>query len=98
MNITFKGKKKTYNLSSDERQFVLSEVMAIQTGKNKGEETYRPLGCYCQIEHVFKRLLHLEINDSLAETFGQLLKAITETKAWIDALVLEKPEPPKDAT
>ena len=97
MNITFKGKKKTYNLSSDERQFVLSEVMAIQTGKNKGDETYRPLGCYCQIEHVFKRLLHLEINDSLAETFEQLLKAITETKAWIDALVLEKTEPPNDA-
>ncbi len=97
MNITFKGKKKTYNLSSDERQFVLSEVMVIQTGKNKGDETYRPLGCYCQIEHVFKRLLPLEINDSLVETFEQLLKAITETKAWIDALVLEKPEPPKDA-
>lgn len=97
MNITFKGKKKTYNLSSDERQLILSEVMLIQTGKNKGDETYRPLGCYCQIEHVFKRLLHLEINDSLVETFEQLLKAITETKAWIDALVLEKPEPPKDA-
>ena len=97
MNITFKGKKKTYNLSSDERQLILSEVMVIQTGKNKGDETYRPLGCYCQIEHVFKRLLHLEINDSLVETFEQLLQAITETNAWIDALLLEKPGPPQDA-
>lgn len=95
MEINFKGKKKKYRLSSDEKQFCLYEVVTAKSGKNKGETTYSPIGYYADLEQVFKKCLHLEINDSDAITFNDLFQAISDTKTWIDTLVSEnsKPQP-----
>lgn len=94
MDINFKGKKKNYNLSSDDKQFTLSEVVKAKTGKNKGEFQYRPIAHYGTLEQVFKRLLQLEINEKDIKTFEGLFQAIIDTKQWISTLVSEKSESP----
>lgn len=94
MEITFKGKKKTYRLTHDGSQFTLSEKVKATTGKMKGQYVYSNSRYYSQIEHVLEKVLHLEISDSDAHSFAELFAAITEAKTMISTLVSENTEPP----
>ena len=90
MEINFKGRKRQYQLSQDERQFILYEVTQGQSGKHKGENLFSPLGFYTKLEILLERVLHLEILDADVKSFKELFKAISEAKAFIGALVLDQ--------
>lgn len=93
MKIKFDGKKRHYELTGNDRQFVLSELVIAQTGKLKGEYVAYPIGYYNKLENVINKIVHLEIVDSKSSTFAELLKAIRETKDYISAIVSEKYKP-----
>jgi hypothetical protein len=93
MKLRFKGKKRQYELTGDDNQFVLSELTKARTGKKKGEISASPIGYYSQLEHVLNKIVHLEIVDSGSKTFEELLRAITDTKEYISTLLSENHKP-----
>lgn len=94
MEITFKGKKKTYQLTSDGNQYVLSEKYKAKEGKKAGQYVYSPIGFFAKVENVLEKVLHLEISDSDAHSFAELFAVIADTKELISTLVSENTEPP----
>ena len=89
MEINFKGKKRSYNLSTSDKQYTLSEIVVAKDGKNKGDKIFSPIGYFSQIENAINRVVHLEIHDSDVDNFNALLTAITDIKKWIGVLVSE---------
>ncbi len=90
MKIKFKGKKRQYELTSDERQFILSEIIKAKTGKNKGEYVIKTIGYFSSLESILNKINYLEIVDSNATSFEELLKAVRDTKKYIGSLLSEK--------
>jgi hypothetical protein len=90
MEINFKGRKRKYQLSQDERQYILYEVNTALSGKHEGEQLFNPLGYYSKIENMLEKVLNLEILDADAKSFKELFKAISEAKTFIGALVSDK--------
>ena len=87
MEINFKGKKRKYQFSTSDRQFVLSEVNKVKDGKTKGELAFSPIGYFSTIEEAINRTVHIEIHDSEAKSFKELFKVIKDLKAWIATIV-----------
>ena len=87
MEINFRGKKRKYRLTSDGSQLILSESRKAKTGKSAGQIMYYPVGYFCKIEDTLQKVLNLEISDSDATTFPELLSAIRETRDMIDRVV-----------
>ena len=89
MELNFKGNKKHYRLTQDDRQFMLAERIKAMSGKLEGSYAYVPIGYYSKFENVLERILLLEISDSDAKSFKGILDAILEAKNFIKVLVLD---------
>ena len=94
MKIKFKGKKRQYELTGDDKQFILAETVKAKIGQRKGQTIVSPIGYFANLDHVLNKIVHLELIDSDSETFADLLQAITDTRNYIRALVSENPELP----
>jgi hypothetical protein len=92
MKINFKG-KRNYQLTSDGKQYTLSEKVKVKTGKKAGTYSYSPIGFYSKLEHVFERVMHLEISDSDAHSFAELFAAIRDTREMISTVLSENSKP-----
>jgi citrate lyase synthetase len=88
MEINFKGKKKKYRFTTDGMQYSLYEVT-----KNKKGDVFSAIGHYSKIENALERLLMLEIAESGATTFKELLDAVREAREFINTIVSEKTKP-----
>ena len=93
MEINFKGRKKHYRLTQDDRQFMLAERVKAISGKKEGQYNYNPIGYYTGFEKVLERILLLEISDSDAQGFKEVLDAISEARTFIGVLVSEHLKP-----
>ena len=76
--------EKTIYLENDGTQFMIK-----QYGKPnaKGEETYKTLGYFGQLNSAIKYLIKMKIHESNATTLKELLADIKQIEAWVDERV-----------
>lgn len=87
MNIIIKGKKGTYRITSDDRQFVISEQKVVQKDSKvskKGDKYWVEIAYLVDLQNVINRLIDLELKRSDVESLKELLELYKETKNWIE--------------
>jgi len=89
MNITVKGKNKTYKVTCDSRQYMIKEERTVQkdTKKSKkGDKYYLELAYLSSLESLISKLIDMEIKESEAETLKELRDDYQEVASWVRGL------------
>lgn len=69
-----------YKITKDRYQFVLSEKLTVQTGKNKGAEYYGNFSFYSNLNTLINALIQLRLRRSNATTLEELQTNLKEIK------------------
>lgn len=87
MNILLESKNnKTYRISSDSRQYIISEERICQKdGKKmqKGDKYYVDIAYISSLPVLFNRLVELNIRESNVSTLEELKYLYTEVYEWL---------------
>lgn len=77
-----------YFIDADSRNYVLQEKTVQKTGKNAGQEVFKDLGYFNNLEKVFKYIVNSEIRQYISRdrlnTLEQLTKKINTIEAKLD--------------
>jgi hypothetical protein len=84
MEIMVNGKRRKYRITSDPRQFILSEQKERgEESKNPGEIFFEDIGYFAKLNSLFERMMLLELNDSDATTLERLLHDVKFLQNWL---------------
>jgi len=83
MDIRFDVGDKTYHLGSTKYDFVLSEIVEVQEGENKGNERLAFIGYFDNVFRALKYLPQHDLKQSECKCMGEVEKRLTRT---LDAL------------
>jgi hypothetical protein len=79
IDIKIKGKVKTYRVTSDPRQFILSEqkIMGLES-KSPGEKYFVEIAYFTRLSCLIEKITMFELNDMDITTMTELRDAVTE--------------------
>lgn len=78
---------KNHRITSDSRQYILEERVVVSTGKNIGDEYYKPLGYYSDLCMVLKDYRDMGLRNSNCESIPELLELIKISDKKIDEIL-----------
>lgn len=77
-----------YFIDADSRNYILQEKIVQKTGKNAGQEVFKDLGYFNNLEKVFKYMVNSETRQYVSRdrlnTLEQLTKKINTIEAKLD--------------
>ena len=91
MNITVKGKKRTYKVVCDSRQYMIKEERTVQKDSaksKKGDKYYLDLAYLPSLESLINKLISMEIKESEAETLKELRDDYQKVTSWVNGLFI----------
>ena len=91
MNIIFKGKSKTYKVTSDNRNYIIQEEKVVQKDSaksKKGDKYYLDLAYLSSLESLITKLIDMEMKESEAETLKELRDDYQKVTSWVNGLFI----------
>ena len=71
---------KNYRITSDTYNVTLERRFVPETGKHEGEELWKPIRYYANLENALLGLVDLEINQTGMKTIADVVAKINELK------------------
>jgi len=88
MNIRIKLKERQFIITSDDRQFVLSEEKIAEKGKNPGNVYVVDFGYYAKLENLLEAMILLELSQSEEiTTLEELVQELRSIKTELTELI-----------
>lgn len=73
-----------YAITSDPLQFFIVEKSIGQSGKSKGKQIEKVIGCYGDLNNCYQDLVNIVVKASDASSFADLVTDILKIKEDID--------------
>ena len=77
---------KNYILTSDRNNFILEKKQEKKESNQSQEDSYKQIGFYSTLEHVFQDLFSITVRKSTATTFKELTNDIQKAKEEISQM------------
>jgi hypothetical protein len=87
MDIKVNLKLKSFRITHDGRQYVLSEIKEKTEGKNIGQSYETDIGYYAKLDALLERIIMVEVEAQDITTLKHLLTEIRNTRKYLQDLV-----------